>query len=66
MRHLFAICLPSDCDLIASPPQVLSIACAVAGGCIQSKAEDALIAARPDLYPPRLSTVRALMITDDL
>ena len=31
----------------------LSIACAVLGGVLQGKAEARLIAARPDLYPPR-------------
>ena len=34
-------------------PFLLSIATAIAGGVLQGKAEDALIAGNPDVYPPR-------------
>ena len=35
-------------------PFVLSIVFAVWGGVLQGKAEDAVVKARPDLYPPKL------------
>ena len=34
-------------------PFVLSIGCAIAGGVLQGKAEAALMAAKPEIYPPR-------------
>ena len=34
-------------------PFVTSIGCAIGGGVMQAKAEDALIKAHPDVYPPR-------------
>jgi len=38
-------------------PFVVSVMCAVAGGVLQSNAEDKLLKERPDLYPPRFGDV---------
>ena len=44
-------------------PFVLSIGCAIAGGVLQDKAESAVMAAKPEIYPPRPASFLGLGLT---